>query len=61
MRLRRVWSGASVSMSERRASSASASKSHRLVWPMADENTAGLRDTALTSAWRVTAQKPFLP
>ena len=59
MRRRRVWSGASVSISERRASRASASRSHRLVWPMADENTFGLRDTALTSAWRVTAQNPL--
>ncbi|MYH95705.1 MAG: hypothetical protein F4129_04250 [Acidimicrobiia bacterium] len=41
----RVWSGASVSISDRRASSASASRSHRLVWPMAEENSSGVRDT----------------
>ena len=49
MRRSRVWSGGSVSMSERRASRASASRSQRLVCPICDEKTSGCRDTARTS------------
>ena len=60
-RRRRVWSGASESISDRRISRASASRSQRLVWPIAEENTSGFRETSRTSAWRVTAQKPLSP
>ncbi len=58
IRRSRLCSGASVSMTERRASSASASRSQRLVCPIPDEKISGCRDTLRTSPWRVTAQKP---
>ena len=54
----RVCAGGSCSRIDRRASNASASRSHRLTCPMADEKRSGWRDTSHTSAWRVTAQKP---
>ena len=56
----RVCSGGSVSSIDRRASSASGSRSKRSTCSAADENVAGSLEMATMSSWRVIAQNPLL-
>ena len=47
-----------MSIMERRAARASGARSSSALAPVCEENVAQSLDTATTSAWAVTAQKP---